>query len=66
MKNNLNEVLHSLENKSVQMILNGLDLLDEYYSEHSEFDQVIACRALKQQIRDHNEDYQQIPQHLIN
>jgi len=66
MKNNLNEVLNSLENKSFQMILNGLDLLDEFYNEQSQFDQVIACRALKQQIRDHNEDYQQIPQHLIN
>ena len=66
MENNLNEVLHSLDTKSVQMILNGLDLLDEYYSEHSEFDQVIACRTLKQQIRDHKEEYLHIPSHLIN
>ena len=48
------------------MILNGLDLLDEYYNQQSEFDNVLACRTLKQKIRDHTEDYKPIPTHLIN
>ena len=66
MKNDYEKIIDNLETNSVQMSLNGLDLLDEYYNQQSEFDNVLACRTLKQKIRDHTEDYKPIPTHLIN
>ena len=49
-----------MELVQIAMIVDGLDLLDEYYSTQSEFDKVIEVRVLKSVCRDH------IPKNLLN
>ena len=49
-----------MELVQIAMIVDGLDLLDEYYSTQSEFDKVIEVRVLKSACRDH------IPKNLLN
>ena len=60
MEKPLETILDSLEDEEVQKVLNGLDLLDEYYSTEMEYDKVLDVRTLKDSIRKH------IPNHLIN
>ena len=38
---------YQLDKDDIQKIMDGLDLLDEYYSTHSEFDTVLNVRSLK-------------------
>jgi|TARA_R110000765_G_scaffold127310_1_gene225351 hypothetical protein len=60
MEKPLETILNSLEEEEIQKILNGLDLLDEYYSTEMAYDEVLDTRSLKDTIRKH------IPKHLIN
>ena len=60
MKKPLENILDSLDDEEIQKVLNGLDLLDEFYSTEMEYDKVLETRSLKDTIRKH------IPKHLIN
>ena len=60
MEKPLENILNALDEEEVQKILNGLDLLDEFYSTEMEYDKVLETRSLKDTIRKH------IPKHLIN
>jgi len=53
-------LLDKLHKDQIAMIIDGLDLLDEYYSTESEFDKVLSVRALKETCRNH------VPTHLLN
>ena len=56
----IENMLDKLDRDQIAMIVDGLDLLDEYYSTQSEFDKVIEVRVLKSACRDH------IPKNLLN
>ena len=60
MTKNIEELLEILDQEQRQMLLDGLDLLDEYYSTEIECDKVLDTRSLKDIIRTH------IPRKLIN
>jgi hypothetical protein len=53
-------ILNSFNEDQIKMILNGLDLLDEYYSTEVDYNNVLKTREIKNTIREH------IPKHLIN
>ena len=53
-------ILNSFNKDQIKMILNGLDLLDEYYSTEVDYNNVLKTREIKNTIREH------IPKHLIN
>ena len=48
------------DKEEIQKIMDGLDLLDEYYSTHSEFDTVLNVRSLKSKLRNPE------PTHILN
>jgi len=56
----IEKLLDKLHKDQIAMIIDGLDLLDEYYSTESEFDKVLGVRALKSTCRNH------VPTHLLN
>ena len=56
----IQKVLDKLHKDQIAMIINGLDLLDEFYNTNSEFDKVMDVRTLKTTLRDH------VPTHLLN
>ena len=56
----IEKLLNKLHKDQIAMIIDGLDLLDEYYSTESEFDKVLGVRALKSTWRN------QVPTHLLN
>ena len=51
---------YQLDKEEIQKIMDGLDLLDEYYSTHSEFDTVLNVRSLKSKLRNPE------PTHILN
>ncbi len=51
---------YKLDKDDIQKIMDGLDLLDEYYSTHSEFDTVLNVRSLKSKLRNPE------PTHILN
>jgi len=53
-------ILNSFNEDQIKMILNGLDLLDEYYSTEVDYNNVLKTREIKNTIREH------IPKNLIN
>lgn len=60
MKKPLDTVLDAIDDEDIKKIINGLDLLDEYYTTEMEYNKVLDTRALKDTIRNH------IPKNLIN
>ena len=60
MKKPLDTVLDAIDDEDIKKIINGLDLLDEYYTTEMEYNKVLDTRALKDTIRNHN------PKNLIN
>ena len=51
---------YQLDKDDIQKIMDGLDLLDEYYSTHSEFDTVLNVRSLISKLRNPE------PTHILN
>lgn len=60
MQKPLDIVLNEIDDEDIKKILNGLDLLDEFYTTEEEYNKVLDTRALKDTIRNH------IPRNLIN
>jgi len=60
MEKPLETILNSLEEEEIQKILNGLDLLDEYYSTEMAYDEVLRVRSIKSIIRS------DIPTNILN
>jgi len=56
----IEKLLDKLHKDQIAMIIDGLDLLDEYYNKESEFNKVLGVRALKSTCRNH------VPTHLLN
>ena len=52
--------INQLDKEEIQKIMDGLDLLDEYYSTHSEFNTVLNVRSLKSKLRNPE------PTHILN
>jgi|TARA_R110002167_G_scaffold68750_2_gene194144 hypothetical protein len=51
----IDSLLSELQDKELKMLIDGLDLLDEYYSTKSMPDNVLNTRILKQTLRDYKQ-----------
>ena len=54
------EFIKNLQHDHIKMIIDGLELLDEYYSTESLFDKVMEVRDLKTTVQKH------VPTHILN
>ena len=53
-------LVNKLQHDQIEMILHGLEMLDQFYNEESEFDKVMEVRDLKTTVQKH------VPTHILN
>ena len=54
------EFIKNLQHDHIKMIIDGLELLDEYYTTESLFDKVMEVRDFKTTVQKH------VPTHILN